>query len=87
MKKVTAYHCDFCKQPRLFLSRSGAKRHEARCWLNPARKSCGTCLRLYFDAYRKWECLEKVCVPFSRKIAQCSKYEKNPDGIFDDKTI
>ena len=86
MKKVTAYQCDFCKVPKLYLSRSGAKKHEERCWLNPKRKSCATCGNLYCD-YSKdepvWVCKDTLHTPFKQKIDNCSYYTKG-DGIFND---
>lgn len=83
MKKVTAYQCEFCRSPKLFLSRSGAKRHEDRCWLNPARKSCATCMNLdegveELEPYgMTWRCLENVCTPFKQKVENCPYYEQS----------
>ncbi|MFH2074087.1 MAG: hypothetical protein ABIJ57_01895 [Pseudomonadota bacterium] len=88
MKKVQAYKCDFCE--KVYLSRSGATKHEARCWLNPARKSCATCGHVitYTDmkTYNKaWECLAvKDIIPFKQKIEGCREHTKNESGIFDD---
>uniref|UniRef100_A0A6M3LBV8 Uncharacterized protein n=1 Tax=viral metagenome TaxID=1070528 RepID=A0A6M3LBV8_9ZZZZ len=89
MKKVTAYKCDFCKPnaPRLFLSHSGAKKHENRCWLNPARKSCATCMNVapLSDISVGWKCLENIYTPFKKKVEGCSHYK--PSGtIFDNET-
>lgn len=35
------HRCDFCR--RSYASKSGANRHESRCWQNPATASCPTC--------------------------------------------
>lgn len=41
MQKITAFACDFCK--KLYRTKSGGKRHEDRCFFNPATHSCVTC--------------------------------------------
>ena len=89
MKKVTAYQCDFCKKPRLYLSRSGVKKHEVRCWLNPARKSCATCANLLEHIEGKepfgqiWKCSVTTHTPFKKKIDNCPHYIQG-GGIFND---
>ncbi len=90
MKKVTAYQCDFCKNPRLYLSRGGARKHEKRCWLNPIRKSCATCGNLAEawdpkgrSEYMEWQCTETKSIPFKQKIDNCYFYVVGI-GIFND---
>ena len=86
MKKVTAYQCEFCKTPRLYLSKSGAKKYEEKCWLNPVRKSCATCGYLYSDlsaAGEGWKCSETKHIPFKKKIENCPCFIRS-GGIFDD---
>jgi len=88
MKKVTAYQCGFCKTPKLYLSRSGAKKHEERCWLNPVRKSCATCDNLIevWDSKNEvmnWRCTETKHEPFKQKIDNCPHHERGM-GIFND---
>jgi len=83
VEKVTAYRCSFCKgssKPKIFLSPSGCKKHEQRCWLNPVRKSCATCANLsdYHDKDKfanEWICMEKLAKPFKEKITDCVKWE------------
>ena len=85
MIPVRAYKCSFCKVSKLFLSRSGCRAHEKRCWLNPARRSCATCT----DVYRiegetiSWGCnSRRDVVPFKSKITNCPLWD--PSGtIFD----
>ena len=86
MEKVTAYKCSFCKDSsnRLFMSRSGCKAHEEKCWLNPARKSCATCKNLseYIEEIEpygpEWKCVKrKEVTPFTRKISDCVYWEKS----------
>ena len=90
MEKVTAYKCDFCKDDaqRLFLSRSGCAKHEKRCWLNPARKSCATCGNLSEKIEEVepcgycWICLvRKNFTPFKSKISNCPHWNDS-GGIF-----
>jgi len=40
-KKIIRYKCDYCK--KTYANKSAAKRHEWRCFFNPATKSCATC--------------------------------------------
>ena len=40
-RRVTRYLCPFCRRGRS--SRSAAERHIARCYGNPAARSCKTC--------------------------------------------
>jgi len=85
MKKVTAYQCSFCKKTsaKIFLSQSGCKKHENRCWLNPARRSCATCINVAHEGSGyKWRCMEKVAIPFASKISDCFKWEYS-GTIFD----
>jgi len=86
MEKVPAYKCSFCKpsSPSLFLSRSGVKKHEERCWLNPARRSCATCANLASvgEVDTGWKCLKGICTPFKEKVENCPHYESSGD-IFD----
>ena len=92
MKKVTAYQCDFCKTPKLYLSRGGARKHEKRCWLNPIRKSCATCANLVEVLASKndpmvetmnWHCTDRRVTPFKQKIDNCRHYGRG-DGLFND---
>jgi len=88
MKKITAYQCEFCKHS-LFLSRAGAKKHEEKCWLNPKRKSCATCLHVYHkidmgESEYVWFCAANEAAPFKKKIENCESWQLNSDGIFDD---
>ena len=39
--RVTRYRCPFCS--RGHASRSRARDHVARCWLNPENRGCKTC--------------------------------------------
>lgn len=80
MEKVTAYKCDFCKHPKLFLSRSGCKNHEESCWLNPKRKSCATCINLFEHGdpgiKKRWSCMathkdDEPIIPFLNKVVNC----------------
>lgn len=94
MEKVTAYKCSFCKDStrRLYLSPSGCRRHEKRCWLNPARKSCATCLNLYshYDDDKDksgWRCLDiPSIVPFKSKISNCHLWQDR-GTIFDNEEV
>jgi len=86
MKKVTAYQCGFCRISRLYLSKSGVKKHEEKCWLNPVRKSCATCEYLYSDlsaVEANWKCLATKHIPFKKKIENCPYYTRS-GGIFND---
>uniref|UniRef100_A0A6H1ZGJ3 Uncharacterized protein n=1 Tax=viral metagenome TaxID=1070528 RepID=A0A6H1ZGJ3_9ZZZZ len=83
MEKVMAYKCDFCKDSsrRLFLSYSGCRKHEKKCWLNPARRSCATCENLTevpekVEPYGKhWRCMVRNDVtPFKGKISGCPSW-------------
>lgn len=38
---TTRHRCPFCR--RSWAHRAAAARHVARCWLNPAARSCKTC--------------------------------------------
>jgi hypothetical protein len=38
---VVRYKCPFCN--RFYSRRQAAKDHMARCWLDPANKTCRTC--------------------------------------------
>lgn len=38
---VTRFECPFCRHRRS--ARKAAREHIARCWLNPAARSCKTC--------------------------------------------
>ena len=85
MTKVTAYKCSFCKTPKLYLSQQGCKKHEKRCWLNPARRSCATCVNVYRldGAEIIWKCQSiKEATPFKGKIDKCPMYSPSGD-IFD----
>ena len=44
-KVIKAYRCAFCRpgKGRAYISQSHAKAHEARCYDNPATRSCATC--------------------------------------------
>jgi hypothetical protein len=81
MQPVKAYKCDFCK--KIYLSISGVKKHEKRCWLNPARRSCITCSNLnhFVDPELLhgdgWECLKNICTPFKQKIERCIYWEES----------
>jgi len=86
MKQVIAYKCDYCKDSSrsIYLSRSGCQKHERKCWLNPIRKSCATCLNLHEYVEEEepyggsWKCLaRKDVVPFSTKISQCLYWEES----------
>lgn len=44
MHSITAYQCDHCKS--INISIKNMKRHERKCHLDPANKSCATCLNL-----------------------------------------
>lgn len=86
MEKITAYKCSFCKDSNrsIFLSRSGCRAHEKQCWLNPARKSCATCINLdEFDPEGivfkvEWRCtVRKDITPFKRKIIDCPEWEES----------
>ena len=83
MKKVTAYQCVFCE--KIYLSRSGAGKHEKKCWLNPARRSCATCGNLmYYDGREGgWRCTVRNIRVFREKIEQCPYYDQGV-GIFND---
>ena len=90
MEKVTAYKCSFCqdRQRRLFLPRSGCKKHEERCWLNPARKSCATCANLFEAAiddgeYMEFQCSKNEAKPFKQKVEFCPYWELG-EGVFGD---
>ncbi len=39
---VTRYQCPFCRKTRA--RKHAAREHISRCWLNPATRSCKTCL-------------------------------------------
>lgn len=41
MKTITAYMCEFCG--KVYKTRSGAWKHEKRCFSNPSRRACQTC--------------------------------------------
>ena len=86
MEKVTAYKCSFCKDDKrsIYLSRSGCRKHENRCWLNPARKSCATCINIITVIQEKepygqeWACsVRKNVKPFSTKIENCLYWEES----------
>lgn len=49
MQEVTAFICDFCPRKRRFAQRGTAKRHEARCFYNPARKACASCKHFAYE--------------------------------------
>ena len=42
MKKVIVSQCDFCEKTAF--AESSIKKHEKKCFFNPATKSCATCL-------------------------------------------
>ena len=78
MIKVSGYKCSFCQdgRARFYLTRSGCKKHEARCWMNPARKSCATCINLSErpddEGDKIWSChLRKYITPFKSKVVNC----------------
>ena len=86
MEKITAWKCDFCKDSSrsIYLSRSGCSKHEKKCWLNPARKSCATCSNLseYIEDREpfggSWKCSErKEVMPFAQKISDCLYWEES----------
>ena len=84
MEKVTAYKCSFCtpSKRKLFLSRSGCSKHEKRCWLNPARKSCATCINLRVCVEEQeadgWKCLKRIDItPFKGAIFACRYWEES----------
>ena len=86
MEKITAYKCSFCKDSSrsIFQSRSGCRKHEKRCWLNPARKSCATCSNLSerIDTVEpfgsEWRCSSRKEVkPFKSKIDNCFCWEES----------
>ena len=43
MKIVQSYRCEFCSHARPYASKSACAAHEARCFRNPATRSCATC--------------------------------------------
>lgn len=46
MRKIRAYHCDFCK--RITVSKIAMEKHENVCLHNPEMKSCATCDNLFY---------------------------------------
>ena len=82
-EKITAYKCIYCTELRrnIYESRSGCRKHEARCWLNPARKSCATCANLSEGVEQGeplWVCRERKDVkPFKQKIENCPHWEES----------
>jgi hypothetical protein len=66
MKEVTAFVCDFCPRKKRFAVRGAAKRHESRCFYNPATRACATCANFnYVPDYHEHEtgyCLEGVWI-------------------------
>jgi hypothetical protein len=87
MKEVIINQCDFCK--RVSFHKSSVRRHEKKCFQNPATRSCVTCL--WFSSPNiehgyPAECflgkIEKV--PEGSKIkvfTQCEKYIVNFSSI------
>ncbi len=51
MKEVTAFVCDFCPRKKRFAFRSTARRHELKCFYNPAMQACATCANFNFVPY------------------------------------
>ena len=93
MLKVTAYQCSYCKDRdrRLYLSKSGCRQHEKRCWLNPARKSCATCDNLEEgwdnDTGSYWLCSRRMVKrPFKQKVVNCLAWTEAV-GIFNDEEM
>ena len=47
MQEVKGYACDFCKDAkkvkRVYATPGSCKRHEQKCFRNPASKACATC--------------------------------------------
>lgn len=95
MEKIIAYKCSFCKDSsrRLFLSKSGCRKHEKKCWLNPVRKSCATCANLCEKIETKepygamWRCfIRKSFTPFSKKVSDCAYWEES-GAIFTNEDI
>jgi hypothetical protein len=41
---IRKYCCDYCD--RDYATNAGAKRHEAKCYYDPANKACATCAHL-----------------------------------------
>ena len=44
MHQVTAFQCDYCQ--RINSSQRNMRRHEHKCYLNSANRSCATCVHL-----------------------------------------
>ena len=42
-RKVTAWGCEHGCRRRVLTDRKAMERHEATCWMNPARRTCKTC--------------------------------------------
>ena len=43
MKIVTAFRCEFCPRPHLYMREISAKAHESDCIYNPVSRACATC--------------------------------------------
>lgn len=58
MKEITAYECEYgCG--KFLKTKSGMRRHEKKCFWNPANKACASCGNNEHysddDGYRSWE--------------------------------
>ena len=80
MKEITAYECDHCL--KILRTKYGIRRHENRCWKNPAVRSCQTCGHLEDDMTRDemtrvgWICTEGEATPFSEEIRDCPGHKE-----------
>jgi hypothetical protein len=66
---VTRWRCPFCRQSRS--SRPAARRHIARCWHNPASRSCKTCAHYEYEPDGEY-CVGTPC-DCNQGYEQCGK--------------
>lgn len=80
--KVTRYRCPFCT--RGWSSKKRATEHIERCWHNPAKRNCKTCV--YHQPYvaTKDVCLPGALCACDEQPEECLLGEDISDGLRSD---
>lgn len=84
-RKLIMFGCDYCKELRK--TDKGIKNHEAKCFLNPATRSCLTCKSFHkgrgdLDDQRRTRKCKKLINLSECLYSDCTNWEKKNEDDF-----